>query len=146
MIQNWRKVIFLLFFNVILWYTWYVYEGVVSMDDNFFTEKELKSANRGSIAPIVVVIFVIIALLGLAFFGGKYYLASRNNIKIFMNNYFNKLEDNIGKNNSTSGSLSLNVNGDTTDKEKKIFKILPCCWAIAVATDAWTSPAAFSVI
>ena len=94
------------------------------MDDNFFTEKELKSANRGSIAPVIVVIFVIIALLGLAFFGGKYYLASRNNIKIFMNNYFNKLEDNIGKNNSTSGSLSLNVNGDTTDKEKKIFKIL----------------------
>lgn len=94
------------------------------MDDNFFTEKELKSANRGSIAPVIVVIFVIIALLGLAFFGGKYYLASRNNIKIFMNDYFNKLEDNIGKNNSTSGSLSLNVNGDTTDKEKKIFKIL----------------------
>lgn len=94
------------------------------MDDNFFTEKELKSANRGSIASVVVVIFVIIALLGLAFFGGKYYLASRNNIKIFMNDYFNKLEDNIGKNNSTSGSLSLNVNGDTTDKEKKIFKIL----------------------
>lgn len=94
------------------------------MDDNFFTEKELKSANRGSIAPVIVVIFVIIALLGLAFFGGKYYLASRNNIKIFMNNYFNELEDNIGKNNSTSGSLSLNVNGDTTDKEKKIFKIL----------------------
>lgn len=94
------------------------------MDDNFFTEKELKSANRGSIAPVVVVIFVIIALLGLAFFGGKYYLASRNNIKIFMNDYFNELEDNIGKNNSTSGSLSLNVNGDTTDKEKKIFKIL----------------------
>lgn len=94
------------------------------MDDNFFTEKELKSANRGSIAPVVVVIFVIIALLGLAFFGGKYYLASRNNIKIFMNNYFNELEDNIGKNNSTSGSLSLNVNGATTDKEKKIFKIL----------------------
>ena len=90
------------------------------MDDNFFTEKELKSANRGSIAPVVVVIFVIIALLGLAFFGGKYYLASRNN----MNNYFNELEDNIGKNNSTSGSLSLNVNGDTTDKEEKIFKIL----------------------
>lgn len=94
------------------------------MDDNFFTEKELKSANRGSIAPVIVVIFVIIALLGLAFFGGKYYLASRNNIKIFMNNYFNELEDNIGKNNSTSGSLSLNVNGDTTDKEEKIFKIL----------------------
>ena len=94
------------------------------MDDNFFTEKELKSANRGSIAPVVVVIFVIIALLGLAFFGGKYYLASRNNIKIFINNYFNELEDNIGKNNSTSGSLSLNVNGDTTDKEEKIFKIL----------------------
>ncbi len=94
------------------------------MDDNFFTEKELRNANRGSIAPVVVVIFVIIALLGLAFFGGKYYLASRNNIKIFMNNYFNELEDNIGKNNSTSGSLSLNVNGDTTDKEEKIFKIL----------------------
>ena len=94
------------------------------MDDNFFTEKELKSANRGSIAPVVVVIFVIIALLGLAFFGGKYYLASRNNIKIFMNDYFNELEENIGKNNSTSGSLSLNVNGDTTDKEEKIFKIL----------------------
>lgn len=94
------------------------------MDDNFFTEKELRNANRGSIAPVVVVIFVIIALLGLAFFGGKYYLASRNNIKIFMNDYFNKLEDNIGKNNSTSGSLSLNVNGDTTDKEEKIFKIL----------------------
>jgi len=94
------------------------------MDDNFFTEKELRNANRGSIAPVVVVIFVIIALLGLAFFGGKYYLASRNNIKIFMDNYFNELEENIGKNNSTSGSLSLNVNGDTTDKEKKIFKIL----------------------
>lgn len=94
------------------------------MDDNFFTEKELRNANRGSIAPVVVVIFVIIALLGLAFFGGKYYLASRNNIKIFMNNYFNELEENIGKNNSTSGSLSLNVNGDTTDKEEKIFKIL----------------------
>ena len=93
------------------------------MDDNFFTEKELRNANRGSIAPVVV-IFVIIALLGLAFFGGKYYLASRNNIKIFMNDYFNELEDNIGKNNSTSGSLSLNVNGDTTDKEEKIFKIL----------------------
>ncbi len=94
------------------------------MDDNFFTEKELRNANRGSVAPVVVVIFVIIALLGLAFFGGKYYLASRNNIKIFMDNYFNELEDNIGKNNSTSGSLSLNVNGDTTDKEEKIFKIL----------------------
>lgn len=94
------------------------------MDDNFFTEKELRNANRGSVAPVVVVIFVIIALLGLAFFGGKYYLASRNNIKIFMNDYFNELEENIGKNNSTSGSLSLNVNGDTTDKEKKIFKIL----------------------
>ena len=94
------------------------------MDDNFFTEKELRNANIGSIAPVIVVIFVIIALLGLAFFGGKYYLASRNNIKIFMNDYFNELEDNIGKNNSTSGSLSLNVNGDTTDKEKKIFKIL----------------------
>lgn len=94
------------------------------MDDNFFTERELRNANRGSIAPVVVVIFVIIALLGLAFFGGKYYLASRNNIKIFMDNYFNELEENIGKNNSTSGSLSLNVNGDTTDKEKKIFKIL----------------------
>ena len=94
------------------------------MDDNFFTEKELRNANRGSIAPVIVVIFVIIALLGLAFFGGKYYLASRNNIKIFMDNYFNELEDNIGKNNSISGSLSLNVNGDTTDKEEKIFKIL----------------------
>lgn len=94
------------------------------MDDSFFTEKELRNANRGSIAPVVVVIFVIIALLGLAFFGGKYYLASRNNIKIFMNDYFNELEENIGKNNSASGSLSLNVNGDTTDKEEKIFKIL----------------------
>ena len=94
------------------------------MDDNFFTEKELRNANRGSVAPVVVVIFVIIALLGLAFFGGKYYLASRNNIKIFMDNYFNELEDNIGKNNSTSGNLSLSVNGDTTDKEEKIFKIL----------------------
>ena len=71
------------------------------MDDNFFTEKELRNANRGSVAPVVVVILVIIALLGLAFFGGKYYLASRNNIKIFMNDYFDKLEDNIGKNNST---------------------------------------------
>ena len=29
------------------------------MDDNFFTEKELRNANRGSIAPVVVVIFVI---------------------------------------------------------------------------------------
>lgn len=94
------------------------------MDDNFFTEKELRNANRGSIAPVVVVILVIIALLGLAYFGGKYYLASRNNIKIFMGDYFNELEENIGKNNSISGSLSLNVNGDTTDKEEKIFKIL----------------------
>ena len=65
------------------------------MDDSFFTEKELRNANRGSIAPVVVVIFVIIALLGLAFFGGKYYLASRNNIKIFMNDYFNELEETI---------------------------------------------------
>lgn len=94
------------------------------MDDNFFTEKELRNANRGSIAPVVVVIFVIIALLGLAFFGGKYYLASRNNIKIFMNDYFDKLEGNIGKNSSTSGNLSLNVNGDTTRNDGNIFKIL----------------------
>ena len=94
------------------------------MNDNFFTEKELKSANRGSVAPVVIVILVIIALLGLAFFGGKYYLASRNNIKIFMDDYFNKLEGNIGKNNSTSGSLSLNVTGDTTGKDGKAFKIL----------------------
>lgn len=94
------------------------------MDDSFFTEKELRNANRGSVAPVVVVIFVIIALLGLTFFGGKYYLASRNNIKIFMDDYFNELEDNIGKNNSISGSLSLSVNGDTTGKDGKIFKIL----------------------
>lgn len=94
------------------------------MDDNFFTEKELRNANRGSIAPVVVVILVIIALLGLAFFGGKYYLASRNNIKIFMNDYFDKLEGNIGKNSSTSGNLSLNVNGDTTRNDGNIFKIL----------------------
>ncbi len=94
------------------------------MDDSFFTEKEIRSANRGSVAPVVVVILVIIALLGLAFFGGKYYLASRNNIKIFMNDYFNELEENIGKNNSTSGNLSLNVNGDTTRNDGKIFKIL----------------------
>ncbi len=94
------------------------------MDDSFFTEKEIRSANRGSIAPVVVVIFVIIALLGLAFFGGKYYLASRNNIKIFMNDYFDKLEGNIGKNSSTSGNLSLNVNGDTTRNDGNIFKIL----------------------
>lgn len=94
------------------------------MDDSFFTEKELRNANRGSVAPVVVVIFVIIALLGLTFFGGKYYLASRNNIKIFMDDYFNKLEGNIGKNSSTSGSLSLSVNGDTTGKDGKIFKIL----------------------
>lgn len=94
------------------------------MDDSFFTEKEIRSANRGSVAPVVVVILVIIALLGLAFFGGKYYLASRNNIKIFMNDYFDKLEGNIGKNSSTSGSLSLNVNGDTTRNDGKIFKIL----------------------
>ena len=94
------------------------------MDDSFFTEKEIRSANRGSVAPVVVVILVIIALLGLAFFGGKYYLASRNNIKIFMNDYFDKLEGNIGKNNSTSGSLSLSVNGDTTGSDGKIFKIL----------------------
>ena len=30
------------------------------MDDSFFTEKELRNANRGSIAPVVVVIFVAI--------------------------------------------------------------------------------------
>ena len=94
------------------------------MDDSFFTEKEIRSANRGSVAPVVVIIFVIIALLGLAFFGGKYYLASRNNIKIFMNDYFDKLEGNIGKNSSTSGSLSLSVNGDTTGNDGNIFKIL----------------------
>lgn len=94
------------------------------MDDNFFTEKELRNANRGSVAPVVVVIFVIIALLGLAFFGGKYYLASRNNIKIFMNDYFSELEANIGKNNSISGNLSLSVNGDTTGSDGKVFKIL----------------------
>lgn len=94
------------------------------MDDSFFTEKELRNANRGSVAPVVVVIFVIIALLGLAFFGGKYYLASRNNIKIFMNDYFSKLEANIGKNNSISGNLSLSINGDTTGSDGKVFKIL----------------------
>lgn len=94
------------------------------MDDSFFTEKEIRSANRGSVAPVVVVILVIIALLGLAFFGGKYYLASRNNIKMFMNDYFDKLEGNIGKNSSTSGNLSLNVNGDTTRNDGNIFKIL----------------------
>lgn len=94
------------------------------MDDSFFTEKEIRSANRGSVAPVVVVILVIIALLGLAFFGGKYYLASRNNIKIFMNDYFDKLEGNIAKNSSTSGNLSLNVNGDTTRNDGNIFKIL----------------------
>ena len=84
----------------------------------------MKNAKKIIMWSIIVVLAIIIALLGLAFFGGKYYLASRNNIKIFMNDYFNELEENIGKNNSTSGSLSLNVNGDTTDKEKKIFKIL----------------------
>lgn len=94
------------------------------MDDSFFTEKEIRSANRGSVAPVVVVILVIIALLGLAFFGGKYYLASRNNIKIFMNDYFDKLEGNIGKNSFISGSLSLSVNGDTIGSDGKIFKIL----------------------
>lgn len=94
------------------------------MDDSFFTEKEIRNANRGSIAPVVVVIFVIIALLGLAFFGGKYYLASKNNIKIFMNDYFSKLEGNIGKNNTISGNFSINIKGDTNSKEGNIYKIL----------------------
>lgn len=94
------------------------------MDDSFFTEKEKKKVNRGNVAPVVVVIFVIIALGALLFFGGRYYLSSRNNIKILVDNYFNYLEENIANTNSKSGSLKFNVKGDTNGDDGKVFKIL----------------------
>ncbi len=94
------------------------------MDDSFFTEKEKKKVNRGNVAPVVVVIFVIIALGALLFFGGRYYLSSRNNIKILVDNYFNYLEENIVNTNSESGSLKFNVKGDTNGDNGKVFKIL----------------------
>lgn len=94
------------------------------MDDSFFTEKEKKKVNRGNVAPVVVVILVIIALVALLFFGGRYYLSSRNNIKILVDNYFNYLEENIANTNSKSGSLKFNVKGDTNGDDGKVFKIL----------------------
>lgn len=94
------------------------------MDDSFFTEKEKKKVNRGNVAPVVVVILVIIALVALLFFGGRYYLSSRNNIKILVDNYFNYLEENIANTNSKSSSLKFNVKGDTNGDDGKVFKIL----------------------
>ena len=94
------------------------------MDDSFFTEKEKKKVNRGNVAPVVVVVLVIIALGTLLFFGGRYYLSSRNNIKILVDNYFNYLEENIANTNSKSGSLKFNVKGDTNGDNGKVFKIL----------------------
>ena len=69
-------------------------------------------------------ILVIIALGALLFFGGRYYLSSRNNIKILVDNYFNYLEENIANTNSKSGSLKFNVKGDTNGDNGKVFKIL----------------------
>ena len=57
------------------------------MDESFFTEKEIRKASRGNAAPIIIVILVIVALAVLAFFGGKYYLSSKNSIKIFFKIY-----------------------------------------------------------
>lgn len=94
------------------------------MDESFFTEKEIRKASRGNAAPIIIVILVIVALAVLAFFGGKYYLSSKNSIKIFIDTSFNKLENNIAGSGTTSGDLTININGDTTSKEGKIFKIL----------------------
>ena len=94
------------------------------MNDSFFTEKEKKKVNRGNVAPVVVVILVIIALGALLFFGGRYYLSSRNNIKILVDNYFNYLEENIVNTNSESGSLKFSVKGDTNGDNGKVFKIL----------------------
>lgn len=94
------------------------------MDESFFTEKEIRKASRGNAAPIIIVILVIVALAVLAFFGGKYYLSSKNSIKIFIDTSLNKLENNIASSGTTSGDLTININGDTTSKEGKIFKIL----------------------
>lgn len=94
------------------------------MDESFFTEKEIRKASRGNAAPIIIVILVIVALAVLAFFGGKYYLSSKNSIKIFIDTSLNKLENNITDSGTTSGDLTININGDTTSKEGKIFKIL----------------------
>lgn len=94
------------------------------MDESFFTEKEIRKASRGNAAPIIIVILVIVALAVLAFFGGKYYLSSKNSIKIFIDTSLNKLENNIAGSGTTSGDLTININGDTTSKEGKIFKIL----------------------
>ncbi len=94
------------------------------MDESFFTEKEIRKASRGNAAPIIIVILVIVALAVLAFFGGKYYLSSKNSIKIFIDTSLNKLENNITGSGTTSGDLTININGDTTSKEGKIFKIL----------------------
>lgn len=94
------------------------------MDESFFTEKEIRKASRGNTAPIIIVILVIVALAVLAFLGGKYYLSSKNSIKIFIDTSLNKLENNIAGSSTTSGDLTININGDTTSKEGKIFKIL----------------------
>lgn len=94
------------------------------MDESFFTEKEIRKASRGNAAPIIIVILVIVALAVLAFFGGKYYLSSKNSIKIFIDTSLNKLENNIAGSGTTSGDLTINIKGDTTSKEGKIFKIL----------------------
>lgn len=94
------------------------------MDESFFTEKEIRKASRGNAAPIIIVILVIVALAVLAFFGGKYYLSSKNSIKIFIDTSLNKLENTITDSGTTSGDLTININGDTTSKEGKIFKIL----------------------
>lgn len=94
------------------------------MDESFFTEKEIRKASRGNAAPIIIVILVIVALAVLAFFGGKYYLSSKNSIKIFIDTSLNKLENNIASSGTTSGDLTININVDTTSKEGKIFKIL----------------------
>lgn len=94
------------------------------MDESFFTKKEIRKASRGNAAPIIIVILVIVALAILAFLGGKYYLSSKNSIKIFIDTSLNKLENNIAGSSTTSGDLTININGDTTSKEGKIFKIL----------------------
>lgn len=44
------------------------------MEDNFFTNKELKKINGGNTMTKMVTILVIIAIMGLVFILGKNYL------------------------------------------------------------------------
>lgn len=95
------------------------------MDDNFFTDKELRKVNGGNVMPKVVIVLVVIAILGLVFILGKNYLSSRNSVKIFMEDYFTRIENSLDRNvTSESINLNLSVLGSETGDNKEIFKVL----------------------